>query len=241
MRKLILLSATLLSGLGAAALADDFAGEKPAVQTADRLEWVWDGDDHFSVGGPATVHYQAGGAPRIVIKAPADLLARVRYDHGRVELENGFFDHGFGGERMDITLTGMTLRDIHLAGSGDMQMGDIHQDRLALSLAGSGSVEAGGRAEQLALHIAGSGKAHLDKLTSGELQAHIAGSGDADVGKADRAEISIAGSGRVHFESAAPQDISSRVAGSGLITDSNGLVIGAQRYVSRARREERVR
>ena len=57
----LILSAACFCLTGAAVAKDfdhDFAGEKPAVQTADRLEWAWDGDDHFSVGGRAIVHYQ---------------------------------------------------------------------------------------------------------------------------------------------------------------------------------------
>ena len=233
---LILLGGTCLA---ATSLADDFTGEKPAVQTADRLEWAWDGGDHFSVGGAAIVHYQPGGDARIVIKGPADLLSQVRYDHGRVRMDDGFFGRPFRDEKLDITLTGMTLRDVSLAGCSVMDMGDIQQDRLVLSIAGSGSVDAGGRAEDLNLHIAGSGDAHLDKLSSARLEAHIAGSGEANLDTTDRAEISIAGSGKLHFTGAAPRDISSHVAGSGVITDSGGLVISAQRFVSRASSDER--
>src|SRR5580700_4555648 len=99
MFKSVLLALTILP-LAGAALADDFTGdfrgEKPAVQTADRLEWAWDGGDRVGVALPATVHYQAGGSPRVIVRGPADLLKRVRYDHGDLGLERTLFDWNSG-------------------------------------------------------------------------------------------------------------------------------------------------
>jgi hypothetical protein len=260
MLKSLILTTTMLAGVCAigAALADDFDGEKPAVQTADRLEWAWDGGDRLGVAVPGTVHYSQGGAPRVIVRGPADLLKRVRYDHGELELEHSLFNWDSGNEKLDITVTGTTLRKVGIAGSADVQMGEVHQDRLALSIAGSGSFEGSGKVDDLSLHIAGSGNVHLGKMTSGKLEAHISGNGnletgasgdlDAEIsgsggletGAADHARISISGSGDVHFAAAMPQDISVHVSGSGTVTDSNGRIIGG-RYEAGRQRDSRTR
>ena len=90
MHKTIFLGASALMAICVvgASRADDFTGEKPAVQTADRLEWAWDGGDRLAVAVPGTVHYQASGSPRVIVRGPADLLSRVRYDHGELGLED---------------------------------------------------------------------------------------------------------------------------------------------------------
>jgi hypothetical protein len=235
----LLLTAAALTGMaltGMAQAQDFFDGEKPAVQTADRVEWAWDGGDRVGIAVPATVHYQPGGTPRVIVKGPSDLLARVRYDHGELGLARSMFDWNWNGEKLDVTLTGMTLRQVALAGRVDMDMGALKQDRLQISIAGRGMVEASGHADDLLLKIAGSGEYKLGKLTAQSLQVKIAGSGQVDAGAADHADVNIAGSGDVHFASAMPKDIQTRISGSGTVSDAEGRTIG--RREARNRRED---
>lgn len=241
MKKLILLAATSVLLTALPAWADDFTPEKPAVKNNDRVEWSWDGGERARIGVPATVRYQPGGAPRVIVTGPADILAHVEFDHGELRLDDAW-RHAFSGhsnQRLDVTLSGMTLKDVSVAGSGDIHMGDIHQDRLRLAIAGSGSFDASGKVDTLDLHIAGSGRGHLEKLDSVSLNAHIAGSGRMDVGKAEHASFDIAGSGDVHFQDAMPNDMSTHIAGSGRITDGTGRVIdGRWRSEARERRRD---
>jgi hypothetical protein len=241
MLKSIFLGVSLLTGVCVAkALADDITGEPPAIKTTDRLEWAWDGGDRVGIALPATVHYQAGGQPRVIVRGPADLLTRVRYDHGELGLERSLFDWNSGGEKLDVTLTGMTLRKVGLAGKVDMTMGEIHQDRLDLSIAGRGTVEASGSADDLSLRIAGSGDYQLGKLAAKSLAVRIAGSGQVAAAGADHARVSISGSGDVHFAAAMPGDIRTSITGSGSVSDAQGRVIGRNEARGR-QRDERTR
>ena len=216
-----------------AGMGNDFSGKAPAVKTAGRLEWAWDGSDRVEIAAPATVHYQAGGTPRVIVQGPADLLDRVRFRDGELKLEQDLFgDSGGHGERLDVTLTGMTLHRVNLAGSGDMDMGEIHQDQLRLSIAGSASFSASGNADDLSLDIAGSGQCHLTKLETRTMRVDIAGSGQVDAASPQSARVSIMGSGRLRF-AAMPREISSHIAGSGRISDASGQI------VDRHRRRER--
>jgi hypothetical protein len=239
MRKTIFLGtgalmAVCLTGLSR---ADDFSGEKPAVQTADRLEWAWDGGDRLGVAVPGTVHYQAGGSPRIIVRGPADLLSRVRYDHGELRMENDFF-RGFSDGKLDVTVTGTPLTQVSVAGSADVELGELHQNRLALSIAGSGKVAASGQADDLSLHIAGSGRGDLARLSAKSFEAHISGSGKADAGGADQGSVSISGSGEVHFAAAMPKDMNTSITGSGSVSDAEGRTIGRK---TRLHRDDRTR
>jgi hypothetical protein len=241
MRKTIFLgtSAVMAICVIGASRADDFSGEKPAVQTADRVEWAWDGGDRAGIAVPATVHYQAGGQPRVIVRGPADLLKRVRYDHGELGLERTLFDWNTGDEKLDVTLTGMTLHKVGLAGRVDLDMGEIHQDRLDLSIAGRGTVAASGSADDLSVRISGSGDYQLGKLAAKSLEVRIAGSGQVAAASADHARVSISGSGDVHFASAMPKDISTSITGSGSVSDAEGRVIG--RNEAQRHRDERTR
>jgi hypothetical protein len=227
MRKTVFLAAGLLITASAVcvALGDDFDGEAPAVKTATQVEWAWDGGDRAEIAVPATVHYQAGGAPRVIVRGPADLLERVRYQDGELKMKDRLFgDTDNHGETLDVTLTGMKLQKVELAGRVDMDMGEIHQDELQLSIAGRGSFDASGNADNLMLHIAGSGDYHLGKLAARTVKVDIAGSGQIDAASPASARISIVGSGQVRF-AAMPKDISTNIIGSGRISDADGHVI----------------
>ena len=132
----------------------------------------------------------------------------------------------------------MTLHKVGVAGSADVELGELHQDRLVLSIAGSGKVAASGQTDDLSLHIAGSGHGDLAKLSSKNFDAHIAGSGKVDAGGAEQGSVSIAGSGEVQFATAMPKDMNVHVTGSGTVRDANGQVIG-RNEARRARNRDR--
>ena len=227
MRKTLFLASGFLIAASAlcVALADDFEGEAPAVKTATRVEWAWDGGDRAEIAVPATVHYQAGGTPRVIVRGPADLLDRVRYQNGELKMKDRLFgDTDNHGETLDVTLTGMKLQKVELAGRVDMDMGEIHQDELQLSIAGRGSFNASGNADDLSVHVAGSGDYQLGKLAARTMRVDIAGSGQVEAASPSTARINIVGSGQVRF-AAMPKDISTNIIGSGRISDADGHVI----------------
>ena len=227
MRKSLFLAAGILVSVsaGSVALGDDFEGNAPAVKTADRVEWAWDGGDKAEIAVPATVHYQASGTPRVIVRGPADLIDRVRFQDGELKMQWKLFgDNENNGERLDVTITGVELRQVGLAGRVDMDMGEIHQDELQLSIAGSGRFDASGSADNLSLHVAGSGDYRLGKLAARSVRVDIAGSGHVDTTSPQSARVSIVGSGEVHFV-AMPADISTNIIGSGRISDASGRVI----------------
>ena len=220
----------MMLAFSTASMSLDFSGEKPAVKTADRLEWAWDGGERARIGGPSTVHYQPGGSPRIVVRGPARLLDRVRFRDGELQLDQDLFGNfDTMGDRLDITITGVKLRDIGLSGSTRMDMGEIRQDDLKVSISGSGRFNASGSADNLSVRVSGSGTCDVGTLAVHTANVAISGSGRVDSASPQSADVSISGSGRLHF-AAIPRDISSHISGSGRISDDSGQEIDRRSY-----------
>jgi hypothetical protein len=215
-----------LAAVTTVSMSRDFTGRTPTAQSEDRMEWAWDGGDRVKIAVPGTVHYQPGGSPKVVVRGPSDLLRRVRFQDGELSMDWDWFDAH--GERLDVTLSGMTLRDIGISGSARMDMGQIRQNDLKVSISGSGRFNASGSADDLSVHVSGSGQCDVGTLTARSVNVHISGSGSVEVGSPQRADVSISGSGQLRF-AAMPKDISSHISGSGRISDASGQVI-TRRY-----------
>lgn len=105
--------------------------------------------------------------------------------------------------------------DIAVAGSGDIYCLQGDFGYLSVSIAGSGGVELGGKANDMRTDISGSGDVRAKILTTNTLKVGISGSGtvSADVSANLRADIS--GSGDV-FYSGSPS-VETNVSGSGSV------------------------
>jgi hypothetical protein len=191
---------------------DDYAARAPVVQQSGRYEWNWDGGDSLTLAIPATTHYVPAGSPRIVITASEDFLSHVRVGNGRIRMERDW--RNARGERAEVTITGVTVHNITLAGTGRVNLEKLDLDRLHLTVAGSGALTGEGRVDDLDLTVAGSGDSDLSRLSVRRANIHIAGSGRVALTPRDQANLSVAGSGTVHM-AAMPPRISQSIIGSG--------------------------
>jgi hypothetical protein len=191
---------------------DDFAARAPVVKQPGRYEWNWDGGDSLTLAIPAATRYTPGGSPRIVIIASEDFLSHVRVGDGRIRMARGWRNES--GERAQVAITGVTVHNITLAGSGRVTLEKLDLGRLRLTLAGSGALSGEGRVDQLDLNVAGSGDSDLSRLTVRRANIHIAGSGNVKLTPRDEAHLSVAGSGTVHM-AARPPRLSQSIVGSG--------------------------
>src|SRR5689334_6014043 len=78
------LAAVLLSSAAMANGWDDFIPREPSLKQPGHWEWTWDGSDGLGISVPATVHYLRGGAARITISGPDDMLAQLRVGQGQI-------------------------------------------------------------------------------------------------------------------------------------------------------------
>lgn len=214
----IQLTALAFSLLATAAIAQgrfwdsDFTPRDPAVSRPGHREWTWDGTDGLGLSVPAEVRVVPGGPARIVIEGPDALLAHIGVGQGKIRGDRDFHSNG---EKLQVTVSGVTLHNVSIAGSGKVDLGRLDQDRLSLAIAGSGGASAeGGRLGRLALNIAGSGHADLGGMKAQRTDVHIAGSGSVSLAASETVNASLIGSGTVRL-AARPATINRSIVGSG--------------------------
>lgn len=190
----------------------DFVPREPAVKQSGHYEWSWDGRDDLGLEAPATLRYTPEGSPRIVITGPDDLLAHVQVGQGRIRVDRDW--HYSGNDRLVVTVTGVTVHNIALAGSGRASLEKLDLDHLNLSVAGSGTVTGDGQVGNANVSLAGSGAARLSRLQARNANIHISGSGEVDLTPRYDANVSITGSGIVHM-TAMPGHLNQSIRGSG--------------------------
>ncbi|HEX2762101.1 MAG TPA: DUF2807 domain-containing protein [Rhizomicrobium sp.] len=193
---------------------DGFIARDPVVNQPGRWEWAWDGNDGLSLEAPVTLHYRAGGPPRIIATGPDEILKHLRIGQGHIWADDDW--HFLRGDAVTVTVTGVTVHKIALAGSGTATAEGLDLDHLRLSLAGSGALTASGRADQVDVSIAGSGAAQLEHLAAQRANITIAGSGDVMLSPREEAHVSITGSGAVHMASR-PPSYTEKMVGSGAV------------------------
>src|SRR5882762_10234733 len=97
----------------------------------------WDGSDHvgLSVGGHA--RYTPGSDDKVHLTGDPQMVAHVRVRDGRIEMDcNGGGWRGNSGN-LEITLPGREFKRFGIAGSGNLVLQNLNQERLRVSIAGS--------------------------------------------------------------------------------------------------------
>lgn len=189
------------------------AGSAPTSRTLE-----WDGSDHVSLNVPATSRYTPGSGNQVHVSGDPDLVAHVRVRDGRIELN---CRGRWGDSALQITLPGTRMKKFGIAGSGKLELENLDQTKLKVSIAGTGSIRASGKVTDLEVSIAGSGDADMARVASEDVAVRIAGSGNADIAPRGEAKIRIAGSGDVNLHSK-PRNVETRIAGSGRIHNVAG-------------------
>jgi hypothetical protein len=206
------LALALLSGAAAARDWDGFTPREPSLKQPGHWEWTWDGGDALGIAVPAVVHYMRSGPARISITGPDDMLDQLRVGQGEIRFCRDCW--GKSG-RLDITVSGVALRSVALAGGGEeVQLGRLDQNDLRLAIAGSGRASADGRIDRLELNISGSGTVRMDDAKVQRADIHIAGSGNVNVTPSEEANVHVSGSGNIQMK-ARPPRLSQYVTGSG--------------------------
>lgn len=191
---------------------EDFRPRDPSLKQSGHWEWEWDGSDGLGVSlVGAKVRYVPTLPARIVITGPDEALERVRVGQGQIR----WCDNCRAIKGLEVIVSGVTLHNVALSGADiDIQLGRLNQDRLSLSLSGTGEIGAGGRVDRLDASIAGAGDIQMADAAVKRANIHIAGSGDVTVNPRDEANVSVAGSGKVRM-TAMPARLNQSITGSG--------------------------
>jgi len=161
------------------------------------VDLEWGGSDAVKVNIPARVHYQPGPKAQASVSGDAELVGHVRMRDGT--LESDTLDACFPAGALVVQLTGPAVSAWTLNGSAELELSDIKQDVLRLTLHGGGKVTASGEVHDLSLDAAGSGRAEFGRLVTQQTSAQIRGSEEvvfADI-KQEVLRIVMRGSGGV--------------------------------------------
>ena len=216
----ICLGAALALGSGSVNGMDlSFLGGRPACKPVAGATGVrdldWDGSDHvdLSMAGHAT--YTPGSNTKMHVTGDPQTVAHIVVHDGDIEMD---CNEGWNSYRegVNITLPGRAFRQFSVSGSSDLALSKLNQDRLKVSISGSGSVRGDGHVDEAEIHISGSGETDFGHVTGRVARVHISGSGDADIAPTDTAEVHVSGSGDVNLHSS-PRTVESHISGSGSV------------------------
>jgi hypothetical protein len=106
------------------------------------------------------------------------------------------------------------FRKFAIAGRSDLALERMSQDSARIEIAGTGTIRADGRIDDLSIKIAGVGHADFGKVASRDARAELAGVGSVDIAPTDKATIKIAGPSTVNLHSD-PKILDTSIAGPG--------------------------
>jgi len=196
------------------------------------------GYSRLLLSGPMDVQLKHSGAEKVVVRADDNIVPLIdtRVEGGKLIVEtkqgasfrtrnkivvlvdfkqlDAVFLHGSGDVLADDIKAGIFEGTIK--GSGNVKIGKLDADTVAISIAGSGNFDARGRAGKVGVVIEGSGDVRVEDLQAKSAAVRIAGSGDTLVNASESLQARISGSGNVRYRGN-PQ-VEKKVEGSGSVT-----------------------
>ena len=180
---------------------------------------------------------EVGAFHAIELETCASVLVKVGEEHSvhlsgddnilpmvETKVEDGVLSidlHGAGAFRcaLEVVIGTPSLDGFTIEGSGDVEIRGLASDEVELSIEGSGTITAQGKAGKLIGSIEGSGSLELADLDAHRAELSIEGSGSMDVHVAEALRYSIEGSGEIHY--AGEPDLGGRIDGSGSVEKSH--------------------
>jgi hypothetical protein len=172
------------------------------------------------LSGPAVTAWTLNGSAELHLSDIKQDSLRITM-HGSGSVTAGGEAHELsldaaGSGRADLGKLVAQRTNAQIRGNGQVDLSNIKQDVLRITMHGSGSVTASGEAHEVSLDVAGSGRADMGKLVTDQVNAQIRGSGQVDLAPRQDADISISGSAVVRLHGAGAR-IQSHISGSGQI------------------------
>lgn len=178
--------------------------------------------DEIDVSGHMNVKFiQTTGERKVDVKCADNimdlLVIKVKDDALLIKFKNGV---NVRCKTLDITVHGPKLEEVHLAGSGQIDLSEgLKTNDLSCSLSGSGKIEGMNIVcHEADFKVAGSGRILMAKLLTSEVETDISGSGEAALsGTTDKVEFNISGSGEINAVALEAKWGSANISGSGKI------------------------
>jgi carbon monoxide dehydrogenase subunit G len=174
------------------------------------------GFSSLDLAGSNRVTVHVGGQQSVVVHADSNLMRHVttRVVAGTLVIGTTGTFTTRSPMTVDVSLPSLTA--VRLSGSGEISVDGIDEQRLVVTLSGSGALYASGTTTQLDVTLSGSGMAQLDTLVARNVRAVVAGSGLIRVTATALLNAAVPGSGAIIY-GGNPQ-VTSSVTGSGAVT-----------------------
>jgi hypothetical protein len=207
------------AAIGGGSLGNGFAGlfdhgpHCPGIDgaTATSRDLDWDGSDKVELVVFSDARYTPGIDTKLHASGDPQVLAHLRIRDGKIDLDcRGWRD----GDKITLTLPGREFRTFAIAGRSDLKLDRLNQSYMKAKIAGTGTIQANGRVDDLSVEVAGLGHADFGKVTGRSAKVELAGISSADIAPTETAKIKIAGPSTVNLHSD-PKELDTHIAGPG--------------------------
>jgi Putative auto-transporter adhesin, head GIN domain len=211
-RRPLLLAATGLAT--AAAIAG--CGPPPETSMRDVTPFT-----RMTVAGGVHVQVVRGPKPGVRVRGRPDVIDRVSSDSVGGRLRIAVHDRGIviGPDPMDdvrVIVTAPRLGDVEIAGSGDVDLGNVATQSLHFSIQGAGDVTARGTVRRLEAVVHGAGNADFSGLAARDARVEIHGAASVQLAVSRRLHVEIQGAGDVRYTGRPV--VTKQIAGAGDVT-----------------------
>jgi hypothetical protein len=179
--------------------------------TATTRDLAWDGSDRVQLVVYSDARYAPGTDDKLHASGDPQVLAHLRIHNGIIDMDcRGWRDR----DMIKLTLPGREFRKFAIAGRSDLALERMNQASVKVEIAGTGTITANGKIDDLDIKMAGIGHADFGKVANRSTRVQMAGIGSADIAPSDSAKIDIAGLSTVNLYSN-PKELDTRIAGPG--------------------------
>ena len=179
--------------------------------TATSRDLEWDGSDRVQLVVYSDAHYTPGSDNRLHASGDPQVLAHLRIHDGIIDLDcRGWRDR----DMIKLTLPGREFRKFGIAGRSDLTLDHVNQASLRAEVAGTGTITANGKVDDLDIKMAGIGHADFRRVTGRSARVMMAGVAGADIAPSESANIKIAGPSTINLYSS-PKELDTQIAGPG--------------------------
>lgn len=179
--------------------------------------------DRIAVGGPFVVKVHTGKEAKVSLSGPRTMLDDtemfVRDGQLIIGWQEGSGWSRKGNHGVDIDIALPSLREVTIAGAGEITIDRVHGETFSAKLLSSGTVNVD-ELQVIGSHVllAGSGSLAINRLAAKNFAALVAGSGAIRVaGRTDTIDLQSAGSGAFDSPRLVASDATITQAGSGAI------------------------
>lgn len=165
------------------------AGERPALGERVSREMALDGFTHVVVRRAWKVEIDRGDAFEVELVYPEgvedDLEVEVRGGRLVLDYDGDWRSRGwFGGDGLELTarIVMPELAGVEIEGSGELELGTLTGERLAIDVSGAARVEAdGGGYDALELNVGGAGHVDLSNMAFHDADVHLSGATNVEL------------------------------------------------------------